>query len=86
VFVHTTHDFHRQPVWIECVGGGEIYQRRSNILYGILLEKTEGGQAHTLVESIPKDKQSGYEAYQAIIKHMEGSEMRKSLELQSKSN
>jgi hypothetical protein len=59
-------------------------RRRSNILYGILLEKTEGGQAHTLVESLPKDKQSGFEAYQVILKHMEGSEMRKRLELQSK--
>jgi hypothetical protein len=58
--------------------------RRSDILYGILLEKTEGGQAHTLVESLPIDKQSGYEAYQVILKHMEGSEMRKRLELQSK--
>jgi hypothetical protein len=28
---------------------------RSAILFGILLEKTEGGQAHTLIESIPSD-------------------------------
>jgi hypothetical protein len=48
------------------------------------LKKTEGGQAHTLVESLPNNKQSGYEAYQVILKHMEGSEMRKSLELHAK--
>jgi hypothetical protein len=56
----------------------------SAILFSIFLEKTEGGQAHTLVKLIPSDRQSGNEAFKMIQQHMEGSEMRKRLEQQAK--
>jgi hypothetical protein len=58
--------------------------QRSGILFGIFLEKTEGGQAHTLVESIPSIRQLGYEAFKVNQQHMEGAEMRKRLEQQAK--
>jgi hypothetical protein len=57
---------------------------RSAILFGILLEKTEGGQAHTLIESNPSNIQSGYKAFKVLQQHMEGAEMRKCLEQQAK--
>jgi hypothetical protein len=57
---------------------------RSAILFGIFLEKTEGGQAHTLVKSVPSDEQSGYEVFKVNQQHMEGSKMHKCLEQQAK--
>ena len=47
---------------------------RSSILYSILLEKTLGGDAHTLLTSLPLEEQTGYHGWQKLHSSMEGSE------------
>jgi hypothetical protein len=47
----------------------------SSILYNIFKEKTRGGSAQTLVDSLANDEKTGYHAFQALVQAMEGSEV-----------
>jgi hypothetical protein len=48
--------------------------KRSSVLYNVFKEKTLGGVAHTLVDSLGKNKKTGYHAFQALVQAMEGTE------------
>ena len=47
---------------------------RSSILYSIFLEKTSGGDAHTLLTALPLAERTGYHAWTKLKAAMEGAE------------